>query len=227
MACQCRPPRRTWYLCPARESLYRACRTANSLVTSSRIARHLPLKCHSIEGGTRFHIRKKLITWSPLTESNRRPSPYHAHFRGFTARQALPADRRQAPIWLLPRPAASATAQAIAPTAGAAVGAGLCRLPPAPGLPFRLGPWGCMPTSHVHSNGQKTVRRTFPPRPPGPTKTTLSRRFPIFRKNLNQCPYLYLNEATGGSPEVLPSPRSHRGTCRTQSQATWPPERGQ
>jgi hypothetical protein len=51
----------------------------------------LPLKCHSPEGSTRFHIRKAFTTWSPLTESNRRPSPYHPHFPGFTAREALPA----------------------------------------------------------------------------------------------------------------------------------------
>ena len=95
-------------------------------VTTTCLVRHLPLKYHSIDGGTRFHIRKLLMTWSPLTESNRRPSPYHAHFPGFTARQALPAGRRQALIWVLPRPAASATAQAIAPTAGAAAGTGLC-----------------------------------------------------------------------------------------------------
>jgi hypothetical protein len=34
----------------------------------------------------RLHVRKMLLTWSPLTESNRRPSPYHPQFRGFTAR---------------------------------------------------------------------------------------------------------------------------------------------
>ena len=49
----------------------------NSQVTSTCLVRHLPLKCHSIEGGTRLHIRKAFMTWSPLTESNRRPSPYH------------------------------------------------------------------------------------------------------------------------------------------------------
>jgi hypothetical protein len=47
------------------------------LVTSTRPAKGLPLKCHSPETGTRFHIRKVPISWSPLTESNRRPSPYH------------------------------------------------------------------------------------------------------------------------------------------------------
>ena len=58
------------------------------------LARHLPLKCHSIEGGTRFHIRKAFMTWSPLTcpltESNRRPSPYHLKSSRFSARQGLP-----------------------------------------------------------------------------------------------------------------------------------------
>ena len=62
---------------PRWESLYRADRAANSQITSACLTRHLTLKCHSIEGGTRFHIRKTLTTWSPLTESNRRPSPYH------------------------------------------------------------------------------------------------------------------------------------------------------
>jgi hypothetical protein len=37
----------------------------------------VPLKCHSCEEGMRFYIRKSAATWSPLTESNRRPSPYH------------------------------------------------------------------------------------------------------------------------------------------------------
>ncbi len=36
------------------------------------------------------------------------------------------------------------------------------RLSPAPALPLMPGPWGCMPTSNVHSGGQKTVRRSFP-----------------------------------------------------------------
>jgi hypothetical protein len=106
---------------------------------------------------------------SPLTESNRRPSPYHAHFRGFTARQALPAGRRQAPIWLLPRPAASAIAQAIAPAAEqylAWVQAQRAQRPPAPGLPFKPGLWGGMPAIHVHSDGQRTVSRSFLSRPP-------------------------------------------------------------
>jgi len=102
-------------LFPRWESLYRAYRAANSQVTNSCMAGHLTLKCHSTEGGTRFHIRKSSTTWSPLTESNRRPSPYHAHFRGFTARQALPACDRASADLALARPAASAIAQAIAP----------------------------------------------------------------------------------------------------------------
>jgi hypothetical protein len=61
--------------------------------------KHLPaecltLKCHSIEGGARFHIRKTLTTWSPLTESNRRPSPYHVSLRS-SAAPGRAADLRQ------------------------------------------------------------------------------------------------------------------------------------
>ena len=56
-------------------------RAANRLVTSTSPANDLPLKCHSPEGGTRFQVRKTLTTWSPLTESNRRPSPYHVSLR--------------------------------------------------------------------------------------------------------------------------------------------------
>jgi hypothetical protein len=46
--------------------------------------------CHSNatlpERGTRFHVRKMPMSWSPLTESNRRPSPYHG--------DALPTELR-------------------------------------------------------------------------------------------------------------------------------------
>ncbi|MCW2905622.1 MAG: hypothetical protein JWL68_411, partial [Actinomycetia bacterium] len=126
---------------------------------------------------------------SPLTESNRRPFPYHPHFRGFTARQALPTDRRRAPVWLLPRP-------------------GSC-----PGLrrlrslrPSRLQPsssWhGSMPSvcsvrprlvcqawpPGLYAGQPRPLRRSkdgqtiFPiPAAQGP-KTTLSRRFPIAGK---------------------------------------------
>jgi hypothetical protein len=52
-------------LFPRRESLHRAYRTANSQVTSTRLVRHLPLKCHSIERGTRFHIRKSAHNLEP------------------------------------------------------------------------------------------------------------------------------------------------------------------
>ena len=40
--------------------------SANRLVTSTRPVKRLPLKCHSPEGGTRFHVRKTFLTWSPL-----------------------------------------------------------------------------------------------------------------------------------------------------------------
>ena len=45
--------------------------------------------------GRRSHTRKSSLSWSPLTESNRRPSPYHPQFPRFTAWQALPAGWRQ------------------------------------------------------------------------------------------------------------------------------------
>src|ERR1039458_3630221 len=72
-------------LFPRWELLYRAYRAANSQVTNSCMAGHLTLKCHSIEEGTRFHIRKNSTTWSPLTESNRRPSPYHGSLCSYAA----------------------------------------------------------------------------------------------------------------------------------------------
>ena len=59
------------------EPLYADLRAAIRLVTSTCPALLLPLECHSPEGGTRFWIRKMPLDWSPLTESNRRPSPYH------------------------------------------------------------------------------------------------------------------------------------------------------
>ena len=83
--------------------------SANRLVTSTRPVKRLPLKCHSPEGGTRFHVRKTFLTWSPLTESNRRPSPYHVSLRRCAApgraadlpehehRQALTSTRRALP----------------------------------------------------------------------------------------------------------------------------------
>ena len=52
-------------------------RAAKRLVKSTCSMWRMPLKCHSPEGGTRLYIRKNFILWSPLTESNRRPSPYH------------------------------------------------------------------------------------------------------------------------------------------------------
>jgi hypothetical protein len=46
--------------------------------------------CHSSAtrgwSGTRFYTRKTAASWSPLTESNRRPSPYHG--------DALPTELR-------------------------------------------------------------------------------------------------------------------------------------
>ena len=59
---------------------------AKHLVTNFRLLQGMPLKCHSSKPGTRFCIREMAITWSPLTESNRRPSPYHG--------DALPTELR-------------------------------------------------------------------------------------------------------------------------------------
>ena len=42
----------------------------------------------------------------------------------------------------------------------------VCHVRRTPGLPFKPGLWGCMPASHVHSDGQRTVRRSFLFRPP-------------------------------------------------------------
>ena len=42
----------------------------------------------------------------------------------------------------------------------------VCSVRRTPGLPFKPGLWGCMPASHVHSDGQRTVRRSFLSRPP-------------------------------------------------------------
>jgi hypothetical protein len=50
----------------------------------------------------RSHTRKNSLTWSPLTESNRRPSPYHPQLPGFTAlwrgRRAAASDRQAAAV---------------------------------------------------------------------------------------------------------------------------------
>jgi hypothetical protein len=63
------------------------------------MAGHLTLKCHSIEGGTQFHIRKSSTTWSPLTESNRRPSPYHGP-PGSLCNAHIGPDRPRHWLWL-------------------------------------------------------------------------------------------------------------------------------
>jgi hypothetical protein len=167
---------------------------ANRLVTSTRLARCLPLKCHSPEGGTRFHVRKKLTTWSPLTESNRRPSPYHPHSPGFTARQALHAGRRQAPIWLLPRPAPSAIARPSRLQPSSSWHGSM----PSVAAPARA--WSAIQAwpLGLHSGQPRPLRRSkdgqtiFPIPPAQDPKTTLSRRFPHRQEKLNQCPYLQL-----------------------------------
>jgi len=64
-------------LLPHQKSLYASHRAAKYLVTAFRLLQGMTLKCHSAKSGTRFCVREIAITWSPLTESNRRPSPYH------------------------------------------------------------------------------------------------------------------------------------------------------
>jgi hypothetical protein len=77
-----------------------ACASGSSEMPGSGhlLAELLPLKCHSLEGGIRFYIRKSFTTLSPLTESNRRPSPYHGdalptELRGHSRRIFCPAWR--------------------------------------------------------------------------------------------------------------------------------------
>jgi hypothetical protein len=51
----------------------------------SQNATKLPLNLPPEQGGLRFCVRNKPLSWSPLMESNRRPSPYHGHPRGQAA----------------------------------------------------------------------------------------------------------------------------------------------
>ena len=111
-------PRRTLYLFGAREPLqadpaaisaFSALRKLLNRAKGRKIqlARHgsCHSKCHSSRSGTRFYARKIVTTWSPLTESNRRPSPYHG--------DALPTELRgraagassgcAAALWARPR----------------------------------------------------------------------------------------------------------------------------
>jgi hypothetical protein len=54
------------------------------------MARQLSAYCCTLllhqDQRSRFHVRIRPLTWSPLTESNRRPSPYHG--------DALPTELR-------------------------------------------------------------------------------------------------------------------------------------
>jgi len=99
----------------------------------------------------------------------------------------------------------------------AVVGTGPCPACTAPARAWSaiqawpLGLYAGQPRPLRRSKDGQTI---FPiPAAQGP-KTTLSRRSSIARKNLNQCPYLHLAESHREQPGVLPSARSHRGTCR-------------
>ena len=169
-------------------------------------------------------------TGSPLTESNRRPSPYHAHFRGFTARRAPPAGRWQALIWILPRPAASAPPQAIAPAAEQQP----VRVHAQPAAaPARAWPASQARPVGLHAGQPRPGRlstdgQTIFPIPPtqGP-KTTLSRHFPTAREDLNQCAYLHLAGSHRRQPRSVTEPKDTAEHAAAQSQGTRPPERGQ
>jgi hypothetical protein len=157
------------------------------------------------------HTRKSSLSWSPLIESNRRPSPYHLKSSRFSARQGLPAGRRQAVTRILPQPAASAATPAIAPAAGQQ---------PAPvhaqpaATPARACPAAQARPVGLHADQQRPLRRsndgqTILPIPPVQgTEPALNRHSPIARKNLNQCPYLHLPGSHRWHPGILPSGRT-------------------
>ena len=100
----------------------------------------------------RFYIRESPLTWNPLTESNRRPSPYHPDSLG-----SLPGGRvaGQPPTgWLLPWPAphperCSCGTRAIAQRAAAVKGVGM--------FPFWAGQRARVPAGHGQADGRMTV----------------------------------------------------------------------
>jgi hypothetical protein len=133
----------------------------------------VPLGWHFPEGEVPgYTFEKAPLSVSPLTESNRRPSPYHPQCPRFTAWQALPAGWRQhwsASCRSLWHPAIS---QAIVPAAGHQSVRSMPskRQRPPAWLPLGTGPWGRIPAGHARADGQETVRRSLPsctPRPDG------------------------------------------------------------
>ena len=70
-----------------RESLDKSPGRQGSQAGGTCLALRLPLKCHSPKPGARFCIREMAIKVEPLTESNRRPSPYHGPPDGLCERR--------------------------------------------------------------------------------------------------------------------------------------------
>ena len=163
-------------------------------------------KCHPQRWGARFYIRKVLITWSPLTESNRRPSPYHLKSRRFSGRPRGCAGHQQAGIQILPQPAASATAPAVAsatwqrPTP-------IHALPAAAPARARAASQGRPVGLHVgqprpgrRSRGGQTIFPTPPAYGPQPT---LNRHSPTGQEEFEPSP---LSAPRRKSPAAVPEP---------------------
>ena len=134
------------------------------------------------------------LMWSPLTESNRRSSPYHLKFPRFHC-PACASRRPSASADLVLAPACGICDRSgDRARSGAAAGAGptpgTAAAPPAPGLPIQARPVG-LPADQPRPLRRSRDGQTIFPLPPaqGP-KVTLNRRFPTSRKDLNQRPYL-------------------------------------
>jgi hypothetical protein len=152
----------------------------------------------------------------PLTESNRRPSPYHPHFPGFTARQAPPAGRWQALIWILPRPAASAPPQAIAPAAeqqpvrvlcpasGSSRPRLACQPSPARGA-------ACRPATSRPAVNRRSDDLSYParPRPEGRAEQA----FPSAREKFEPVPLSSPRRKSPSAAQECCGAERHRGTC--------------
>jgi hypothetical protein len=83
--------------------------------------------------------------------------------------------------------------------------------------------------SGLHAGQPRPLRRSddLPIPPAQDPKTTLSRRIPVARKNLNQCPYLHLAGKPPGAAQESCRAQDHTAEhVEAQSQAPWPPERG-
>jgi hypothetical protein len=114
----------------------------------------LPLDCHSSDERTQFCVRRTPTTWSPLTESNRRPSPYHPRRPGFSSEfpGSLGRSLQRADCGLdLPR---GRKRGATRPRPCPAGRRARKRRP----FAFRAGSWGQVPAGHGWTGGQMTVR---------------------------------------------------------------------